>query len=262
MRLNIGLATIFYNEKPGLQNILNTVPPGVVDYWLGIDGPFLFTKQKYPDTFYKSTDGSIGVFNNPKIPHRLTVNLPYKTEFEKRQFYLELCSTTAFKDDIDVLIIIDADECFQYPEHVNPFIAWLDFKRNLLDTLHYIDGKTQNVFNIAFQDEELTVKPRIWVKPAEMRYLGYSHYHYGNIKRDYNKIKYYESFGGTYCQPAYEKTIGPIKIVHNDDLRSRKNKKIREEYKKYITKFEELVLTPLPGNIKRSPELAHNYAML
>ena len=172
--------------------------------------------------------------------------------------HLELCASESL--DIDVLIIVDSDEFFIYPPGNDPFLAWRDFSFNLHRAREDTPG--HNVFSIPFEDEgKRTIKPRIWFNPGEMRYLGYSHSHYGNVKKEIeiNLIKHYKDFGSTYCQPSRDVIPGVI-LAHSHNLRHNDYKKRDRSYRAFITRYEEIILTPRPGGIKTDPEEAYNLA--
>ena len=259
--MKVALATVFYQKINEVKRLVESVPKGVVDYWLAIDGPYRYIVEKY-NTPPKSHLACRTVFTNKTgVDVRLYDN-PGVTEYQKRQFYLELCSSESF--DIDVLIIIDSDEYFLYPPGSDPFLIWREFIFNISrarqdNIKNYSD---HNVFNIAFQDEGIkSYKPRIWLNPGEMRYLGGSHYHFGNVKREINKIKHYESFGSIYNQAAITEIPG-MNIAHSHDLRHNDYKKRDKDYRDYITRYEELIQTTEPGGKKLTASIAHDLASI
>ena len=111
-------------------------------------------------------------------------NLPKETEFNKRNKYLEVSE----KLKIDVGIICDSDEFFIYPpqtqqeeESPDRSNCWTRFKKDI--EIQMIQNSKHNVYGINYIDEAGTdtYKPRIWVKPYQMRYTNNSHYHYANV---------------------------------------------------------------------------------
>src|SRR5215203_4171346 len=176
--IKIALATIFYQCKDELQRLVDSFPPKVLDSWLCVDGPFRYSLDINPDLPRKSDDGSIDVITEsaPKFNDAVIINhMPGATEFDKRNTYLENCSTLK---DIDVIIIVDSDEFFTYAPGVDPLSAWQRFIKNI--ELEMIQHPHHNVYGIPYVQGDSpsdTYKPRIWVNPSQVRYINNSHYH-------------------------------------------------------------------------------------
>jgi hypothetical protein len=239
--MKIGLATIFYNNCLELQRLVDSFPPKVVDYFIGVDGPFRFNLDMYPDLPHKSDDGSFTVLSNsaPKFNSNVIIN--YKagaTEFDKRNTYLENCEK--LKNEINVLIIIDSDEYFHYDSGYKPEDCWQRFRKNLEFEMRKHPG--HNVFGIDYIDEHgtRTYKPRVWVNPHEMRYFYGSHYMYGNTKTDASVMEEFKKYKTCYCQPALALVKG-LTLKHDHVLRSKEYQERRKKYQQYLVKYEELV---------------------
>ena len=188
MTIKIAIGCIFYNNAKELKRLLESIPIGVLDYFIGIDGVFKFTKEQNKDLPDYSNDGCrelIFEHSNSKEFVAIYYQNTDTTEFEKRNTYLEVCDKLG---DIDILIIVDTDEYFKYEPYETPEEAWTRFKKNLEFEIRKY--KDHNVFGINYIDEvgTKTYKPRVWVKPDEMRYIYGSHYHYANVKREQKDI--------------------------------------------------------------------------
>ncbi|HET6716393.1 MAG TPA: hypothetical protein VFG90_04635 [Nitrososphaeraceae archaeon] len=238
----IALATIFYQNAAELQRLADSIPPKVIDYWIAIDGPFRYNVEKDPNISPKSDDGSLMVLSNSAHKFNDNVIIHYKagaTEYEKRNLYLENCEKLK---DISVLIIVDSDEYFTYPiGGSKPVECWNRFKKNI--EIDMIQNYTHNVYGINYIDEAgtETYKPRVWTNPASMRYINGSHYHYANIKTEKQDIDNFLKYRQTYCQHCAKIIRGGVTLSHDHKLRSAEYQRRREEYQRYLVRFEELV---------------------
>lgn len=250
--MKIAIGTIFYNSYNELNRLEDSIPKGVIDYWIKIDGVFKYTKERNPKLTDNSNDGSemIRINLEKEIP-TCHMSLANKTEFDKRNKYLELCESLG----MDVLIIVDSDEYFVYPEGTDPLKAWNTFKKNLEFEMRRYPG--HNVFGIPTWDVETNTRsycPRIWVNPSEMRYLNNSHYHYGNIIREAKEIETFRQNNLNFIQQA-QAIVKGITLAHSHDLRTPDQMKLRLDYQRYLVKFESLVQSH-----KYSSEEAHDIA--
>ena len=251
--MKIALGCIYYNNYKELRRLVESIPKGAIDYFIGIDGVFKYTKEQNPNLPDISNDASsLVIHHHSKEEGKYTYvleELPNRTEFEKRNKYLEICE----KLDIDVLIITDTDEVFVYPPGVSPEQAWDTFKKNLEFEMRRYPG--HSVFGIRFLEGDAdTYKPRVWVNPGKMRYLNNSHYHYGNIETDKETIEQFNKQNLTYIQPAMAIVKG-ITLKHDPSMRSKEYLDRRKQYQQYLVKFEELVQSH-----KYTEEEAHKLA--
>jgi hypothetical protein len=236
--LKIALFLIYYNNRAEIERLVNSIPKGAIDVLIAIDGIFLYSSETNPNLPEISTDGSRELLINQQ--HKFTICLhdsPKSTEFQKRNKYLELCEHFG----IDVGIVTDSDEYFIYPDNNNedPISCWNKFKKNL--ELEIIKRPNHNVYGIRFLESDVdTYKPRIWVKPAQMRYLYNSHYMYGNIITEKKDIELFKQNKICYTQQAMS-IIKGITLAHDHTLRDPNYLQRRKEYQQYLTKFEELV---------------------
>src|SRR5688500_18866600 len=108
--MKIAIATIYYNSFEEINRLLDSIPKGAVDYFIGVDGPFKYIKEKVDsETVYTmptySTDGSTqSILEHWKYTNKFIPVIVEKgenaTEFEKRNAYLE---TAEKLGDLDVL---------------------------------------------------------------------------------------------------------------------------------------------------------------
>jgi hypothetical protein len=237
----IALATVFYNNRDELQRLVDSIPPGVVDYWITVDGPFRYNLDMNPNLSHKSDDGSLMVLHNAAVKFNSNVIINYKegaTEFDKRNTYLENCEKIG---DIDAIIIIDSDEYFTYSPGLDPVEAWRRLRKNI--ELEMIKHPHHNVYGIEAVEgkDTQTYRPRIWTNPAKMRYVYGSHYHYANIIDEQKDIENFAKYKQTYCQAALSVIKGGVLLTQNQDLRTKEYQEQRKKYQQYLVRYEELV---------------------
>lgn len=239
--MKIAIATIFYNNKPELQRLADSIPDNVVDYWICVDGPFRYNLDVNPELPHKSDDGSIDVIIESRFKFNYGVVLHYKaghTEFDKRNTYLENCQELG----IDCLLIIDSDEYFIYPDDgKTPLECWQRFIKNLeLETIKY---PHHNVYGIEALEgiDTQTYRQRIWLNPGQMRYINGSHYHYANIETEQIDIENFAKYKQTYCQDARSIIKGGVILAHNQSLRTKEYQERRKQYQQYLVRYEELI---------------------
>ena len=253
--MKITLATIFYNNYTELKRLIESIPKDTIDYFIGIDGIFKYTQEQHLELPELSDDGSRQLFltdgSDSKQYVSILVNCENKTEYEKRNRYLEICTNF---DDIDCIIIVDTDELFFYEPGYTPEDSWNRFRKNLEFEMRRYPG--HNVFGIRYLDEAGTdtYKPRVWVNPAKMRYVYGSHYNYANIETEAKDIEYFKSQNLQYCQQA-QAIVKGVTLKHDHSLRSDEYQNRRKEYQKYLVKFESLVQSH-----KYTQEEAHKIA--
>jgi hypothetical protein len=98
-----------------------------------------------------------------------------------------------------------------------------------------------NVYGIPYLEGDAdTYKPRIWVNPSKMRYINGSHYHYANVETEQDTIETFKQNRINYVQQADKIIKCGITMTHDHSLRSKDYQKRREEYQKYLVRFEEL----------------------
>ena len=239
---NIAIGCVFYQCYPELERLLNSIPKGFIKYFIAIDGVYRYTKEQNPELPILSNDGSrelILANSNKFIP--ILVHKPNNLEFNKRNAYLEACEKLG--GDVDVLIIVDSDEYFLYPEGTAPETAFARFKQNIEKAVRDTQQK-HNVFalrtlNLNESPPYESYHPRIWYKPGQMRYLNGSHYYYGNIVTEKKDIELFDSQGYNYVQFSHSVIKGII-LAHNHNLRSKQHMKMRAEYIPYLIRFEGL----------------------
>jgi hypothetical protein len=252
--LKIAIGCIFYNCYEELKRLVDSIPNGFIDYFIGIDGIYRYNKEQDPNLPDLSNDGSRKVILDHGGGHKYTAVLQHKpnvTEYEKRSQYLDLCQHL----NIDVLLIVDSDEFFIYPDGVKPDEAFHIFKRNLELIIKKHQG--HNVFGMRtlnIHDKLESYKPRIWYKPGEMRYLSGSHYHYANVITEADTINTFEVNGINYCQHC-ESVVKGIILAHDHSLRSKEQTQRHDDYIEYLKRFEGLVQSH-----KYSLEQAHKLA--
>ena len=256
--LKIAIGTIFYNNKPELQRLADSIPSKTVNYWIAIDGPFKYNLEVNPDLSHHSDDGSIEVITESRNKFNNGVILHYKpgaTEFEKRNIYLQNCQK--LKKDIDVLLIVDSDEYFVYPPSVpggpelEPLECWNRFKKNL--EIEMIQNPHHNVYGIPYFEDRPggwkatigtaadTYKPRIFVNPGKMRYISNSHYNYANIETELETVEYFKTFRQVYCQHAAKIIRGGVALTQDQSLRTKEYQEQRKKYQQYLVALEPLV---------------------
>lgn len=255
--LKIAIGCIFYQCYEELKRLIDSIPKGFIDYIIAIDGIYKYNKEQNPTLPLTSTDGSrdLIMYNNNKFEYNL-VDLSNTTEFEKRNLYLEICQEL----NVDVLLIVDSDEFFIFPEGVKPEDAFNTFKRNLELTINK-HKKDHNVFGIRTlnihekEDDKIgSYKPRIWYKPAEMRYVFGSHYHYANVVREKETLDSFKANRICYCQHC-ESVVKGIILAHDHGLRTEKQIQLHDQYVEYLKRFEGLVQSH-----RYSLDDAHNIA--
>lgn len=241
--MKIAIATIFYNNALELKRLLDSIPKGAIDYFIGVDGIFKYTKEQNPELSDLSDDGTQNFLLECSTSEyvdrftRVIVSKTNSTEFEKRNTYLKVCEDLG---DVDVLIITDTDEFFVYNEGTSPEQSWQRFKKNLEFEIRKYPG--HNVYGIDFTDEcgTRTYKPRVWVNPSEMRYIYGSHYHYANVQTENGDIERFRQNGICYLQQA-QAIIKGLTLKHDHSLRSEEYLKRREQYQKYLISYESII---------------------
>jgi hypothetical protein len=246
MMIKIALFLIFYNNKPELERLLDSFPPKVIDYLIAIDGPFRYNLDMDHTLPQKSDDGSIELIKNSS--HKLFNQgvileyMPGATEFEKRNRYLEICDEKKLRVGIDCGIIVDSDEFFIYPDGIKPLDAWQRFIKNIeLEMIKH--GSSHNVFGISYEDEAKTdtYKPRIFLKPSEMRYVNNSHFNYYNVKLEQKDVDYFNYYGMTYCQSCLSIIRGGVTLTQDNKLRSEEYLERRKKYQQWLVAYETMV---------------------
>jgi hypothetical protein len=251
--VRIAIATIFYGQILEMMRLINSIPASApVNYHIMVDGIFRYTKEKYPDLPEVSHTQVRTRLLNYTAERSLTcipilVDKPNALEYDKRMAYLETIRRineggSSLKKNIDVLIIVDSDEYFTYPEGVTPEDAWDTFVKNMELAIKRTGGR-HNVFGIRTFDKKVKIDsycPRIWYKPEEMSYINNSHYHYANIIVEAGTIKQFQDNKINYCQHAHS-VIKGVTLEHDHYYREKDYLDKREEYQKYLVKFEELV---------------------
>lgn len=261
--LKIALATIFYNNYLEMKRLIESIPNygKVIDYWICIDGQFLYNIEKYPGIPRKSNDITIKLISDssPKFNDGVIIqyNIAGALEYQKRNQYLEICK----QKKIDVAIIIDTDEMFSYDTNgrvPTPTECWNRFKKNI--ELEMIKYPQHNIFGIKYIDESgtETYKPRIWVNPSQMRYIYNSHYHYANMIREKDTLETFKKNNICYTQQA-QAIIKGVTLIHDHSLRTKEYQQKREEYQRYLTRFEELVQRNKFTTVEQAHEMAKNH---
>jgi hypothetical protein len=246
--IKIALFLIFYNNKEELQRLIKSIPDKVVDYLIAVDGIFQYQAETNPDLPMKSNDGSIELIKDSASKFNQGVILEYMpgaTEFEKRNRYLEICEEKKLVG-IDCGIIVDSDEYFIYDFKIykSQIEAWQRFIKNIeLEMIKH--GSSHNVFGIPYQEESNptldTYKPRIFLKPAEMRYINGSHYNYASIKNEQKDIDYFNYYGMTYCQSCLSIIKGGVTLTQDNKLRSEEYLERRKKYQQWLVAYETMV---------------------
>ena len=266
--MKLAIATIYWNSRQGLKRLLKSIPPNTLDYFIAIDGMFAFySAQNYkrynfdlsdpshvPN--YNSLDGSTELlqshFKDTNTKLILEQSAQPMTQVQKRNRYLEICD----KQQVDIthLIIVDSDEFFHYPKDAQNNQAkqqeyWTQFKSNFT-RLTTLDPDHHNVYSIKciYADQKPAIvmdRPRCWYNPGQMRYIRNSHYHYANIYTEQAKINYTPSYSKTrmYCQPPKYTLPDTVMLVHDPNILSTKQQKLRQLYKKYSHIYEQQILT-------------------
>lgn len=233
--MKIGLFLIFYNNKEEINRLIESIPKDAIDVVIAIDGIFRYIHEKYPNLPELSNDGSRQLLVNSEKFLTCLVDKSKSTEYEKRNAYLEICD----KFDIDVGIVTDTDEYFIYEKGVEPIEAWNRFRKNL--EIQMIQKTHHNCYGIRyFEGDADTYKPRIWIRPNNMRYIKGSHYHYADVVREAQDIEYFNRMGSTYCQHAAS-IIKPVILTHDHSLRDQEYLERRKQYQQYLVAYEELV---------------------
>lgn len=255
--MKLAIATIFYQCHTELERLVNSIPPNFIDYFIGIDGIYRYNKEQNPDLPNVSNDGSRELLMQYGAGQKYVLcmqSMPKVTEFTKRNTYLALCEKLG---DIDVLIIVDSDEFFLFPQGINVKDSVFRFKRNLEYTIGKLQNREHNVFGIHtlnLHDKVESWKPRIWYQPEEMRYIYGSHYHYANKKREQATLKTFKENRICYCQHTADMVKGVV-LGHDHSLRSQTQTEMHDKYVEYLTRLEGLVQSH-----KYSLENAHKLA--
>lgn len=237
--MKIALLNIFYNNRPELERLCNSIPPNCIDYFIAIDGLFGYTAEKNPDLPLLSNDGSRELLLNQKKFKTCIFDMPKSIEVDKRNKYLELSE----KYDITVGIILDSDELFYYYDK-DPVEQWTKF-RSEIENLAKINPK-HNVYSIKCilsDDYALMEYHRVWYRPGEMRYYRNSHYHYLNMKNgEYESVKNNKTM---HTQQSIA-TIKSLFLRHNHSFRTNEQMQQRREYQHYLINYELLVQKNTP----------------
>lgn len=271
--MKLAIATIYWNSRAGLQRLLNSIPSDTIDYFIAIDGMFAFYADRYPrhsisdmiadpnkkNDHYNSLDGSTELlqshFSNKKDTNTQLILYQQQqpmTQVQKRNRYLEICDTQQV--DITHLIIVDSDEFFHYPKdaqgnnnQAKQKEHWTQFK----DSFEHLTALDQehNVYSIKciYADQKPAIimdRPRCWFKPGQMRYIRNSHYHYANVYIEQAKINYTPSQARTrmYCQPPKTTIQTQLMLVHDPNILTTKQQKLRQQYKAYSHVYEQQIL--------------------
>lgn len=258
----LALGLNFYNDKAGLERLLHSIPPKAIDFIIAVDGIYQFTKEQNPDLPSLSNDGSRELLKNGRFDVRL-LNCANQPEYVKRNRYLEY----AAKIGADYLIICDSDEHFLY-EDINCSCmkkrgqVWKRFRDEFERMVDY-HQRRYNVFTMLLYDpvtKKKAQRPRCWYNPGQMRYLGGSHYHWGNIVTEKKEIEQHRQQKMMYTQYAIDAINFPELILVNDRF-IRTDKEVndrRELYQKYLVKYESLRQT----NLNLEHEEAHQLAKM
>ncbi|MGE5661122.1 MAG: hypothetical protein ACM3X1_02635 [Ignavibacteriales bacterium] len=239
--MKVAIGCLFYNCYAELDRLLNSIPKGFIQYFIGIDGVYRYTKEQNPELPELSTDGSRElILENSKKFIPVLVDKPNNLEFNKRNAYLETCEKLG---DVDVLIIVDSDEYFLYPEATEPETAFFRFKQNIekaiMDTQQNHNIFAIRTLNLNESPPYESYHPRIWYRPGEMRYLNGSHYYYANIVTEKNDIELFDSQRYNYVQYSHSVVKGVI-LAHSHALRSKQHMQMRADYIPYLIRFEGL----------------------
>lgn len=237
----IAVGIIFYNAKEELKRCLLSFIDNcrTVDYIFLIDGAFKFNRDK--GTSLLSDDGSREYILNEYMDiarqHKINVVLDDsqagKTEFDKRQRYLELCKLY----NCNALFIVDSDEfVYESPEHrFNIKRDWNTFRQELKQYL-LLDHNVFSIDTMITEKGQLEQYPRIWLKPHEMAYIYNSHYKFIKINEtDPFKIDVQNHFDR---QGTYKKTIKGIILKHDHNKRTMIHFNEREKYQKFLISYE------------------------
>ena len=258
MRLAIGLN--FYNDVAGLDRLLKSIPSrGVVDCIIGVDGIYQYTKEQNLDLPYLSNDGSRELLKRSRFDVHL-LNCAGQPEYIKRNRYLEYAS----KIGVTHLIIVDSDEYFLI-EDLNCSClrkrqkAWNKFKNDWHNLVEYHD-KRYNVYTMTMYDpvtKKKSLRPRCWYNPGDMRYLGGSHYHWGNIVTEAKQIEQHQQQKAMYTQSSIDNIpFTDLVLVNDQSIRTKEVNDRRELYQKYLIKYESLRQTNLNLEHQQAHELA------
>ena len=70
--MKLAIATIFYNCKPELERLLNSIPDKAIDYFIAIDGAFQYFDKHDNKIPSLSTDGSRQLILSDTITPKIT----------------------------------------------------------------------------------------------------------------------------------------------------------------------------------------------
>jgi hypothetical protein len=170
--MRLGIGTITYNDRVGLERLIESIDYDYVDKHFIIDGKFPNQNGK----FDYSNDGTAGFLlgcyhrTNGKVLSELLVS----DESVKRQRYLTLCA----EHDIDALIILDSDE---YVDKQNT--NWPKFRNEISEAITE-QSNSDYIHNVYSLDENYygTIKerPRLWIYPSQMEYMNGLHFAFKN----------------------------------------------------------------------------------
>ena len=242
--MKLALLTIYYNSRPELLRLMTSIQPRMIDKWIFIDGIFKYVKEANPNLPSLSDDLSTELIRNSGYNYHVE-QMPEATEYEKRNRYLELCQHY----NIDYAIIVDTDEYFDYNQDCTcknrKKEAFDKFKNEFYSKAVKYAGR-QNVFNIDMIESGGYVqpRPRCWYNPGQMRYIRNSHYHYANIYTEQAKINYTPSQARTrmYCQTPKTTIPTQLMLVHDPNILTTKQQKLRQQYKAYSHVYEQQIL--------------------
>jgi hypothetical protein len=202
--LRFAAGLIFYNELKGLQRLIPTLQHMEKIY--AIDGRF----PEYPGNSDLSNDGSrefLKSFSNVVL-----IDAPKVQEVEKRNIYLR----SAEADDIDVLLVIDADEYIVEAD-------WAKFHSQCLTKmslpgLYRVRGWNAGTFD---------PWPRLVHPPKDFEYYLI---HYAFRHRP----------TGVYENAGHFARLGieGIKIMHDDAMRSKEQAASSAKYQNWLVKYE------------------------
>ena len=210
----LAVGTIFYNDKIGLERLLETCWKHV-DLMFCIDGPFRdYGKEGAKKALAESTDGSREIIQ--KYPNAVLADAPHLLEHQKRQVYLNLCKVY----NVDYLMIVDADEYFL------PDSNWSEFNEEREKVCN--GGYIYNLKNYTYF-EPLGLLPldqaRLWKDPSRLEYLNNHHYQF--------------AVRGTSKALTATNTLYSVKLAHDPmHIRSDERHEQHHKYIKWLEKYE------------------------
>jgi hypothetical protein len=218
--MKLGIATITYNEKIGLQRLIESIDYNYVDIHFIEDGKFPNHVGKYD----YSDDGTHEIINNDKILFEVIA----EDESIKRQRYLTLCE----EHNIDALIILDSDE-YVDREHTD----WPKFRLEISKVIWEQEGAPyiQNVYSLDnFNFGAIQERPRLWIYPSQMEYVNGSHKVFKNKFHNFNL----DPNGRQYAVPRKKKWFS-FRFLNDNSFRIKMRRKAHDEYTNWLIQHED-----------------------